>query len=117
MRTVNQRERVQQVLCVGAAPVSLLKLFGEIRIGRQPYGILPATALDRPLTVVLTAPMARKYFGDQDPLGRTILLENEHAFEVTGVAADLGLGRGADRGPDRRGPDRGRVPGHVRRHR
>ncbi|MDX1531688.1 MAG: ABC transporter permease, partial [Rhodothermales bacterium] len=48
-----------------------------------------ATALDRPHTVVLTAAAAERYFGDADPLGKTLLLEEQHALEVTGVLAEV----------------------------
>jgi putative ABC transport system permease protein len=49
----------------------------------------PQTALTRPYTVLLTKSMARKYFGDADPLGKTILFDKKHSFEVTGVLEDL----------------------------
>ena len=45
----------------------------------------PATALQRPYTMVLSRRMAEKYFGDEDPMGKTLTLEDEHAYEVTGV--------------------------------
>jgi putative ABC transport system permease protein len=50
----------------------------------------PATALAEPFTLVLTQSVARRYFGDEDPLGRTLLVEGRTPFEVTGVIADLG---------------------------
>ncbi|MGM9510028.1 ABC transporter permease [Larkinella sp. GY13] len=49
----------------------------------------PQTALQEPNTVVLTETIARKYFGDQDALGKTIRLDNEHDLRVTGVMKDL----------------------------
>ncbi|MCB0258392.1 MAG: ABC transporter permease, partial [Calditrichaeota bacterium] len=48
----------------------------------------PATALTQPNSVVLTAAMARKYFGDDDPIGKTLLLDEQYQFTVTGVLAD-----------------------------
>ncbi|MCP4727749.1 MAG: ABC transporter permease, partial [bacterium] len=45
-------------------------------------------ALDRPYTVLLSRQMAEKYFGNNDPVGDTIIIENED-FEVTGVISDL----------------------------
>ena len=49
-----------------------------------------ATAvLRRPGTVVLTESAAKKYFGDKDPVGRILRLNDKDNFEVTGVAADL----------------------------
>jgi len=48
----------------------------------------PKRALTEPNTVVLTEAMARKYFGDEDPLGKTLTVENKHDFKVTGVVQD-----------------------------
>lgn len=45
------------------------------------------TAFDRPYTMVLSDRMAKKYFGQQEPLGQTITL-NTRDYEVTGVVAD-----------------------------
>ncbi len=46
-------------------------------------------ALTRPNTLVMTESAARKYFGDQDPLGRTLEVGNDRAhFEVTGIVQD-----------------------------
>lgn len=49
----------------------------------------PKTALQEPNTVVLTESIARKYFGDQDALGKTIRLDNAYDLRVTGVMKDL----------------------------
>jgi putative ABC transport system permease protein len=49
----------------------------------------PAEALARPFTIVLTETLAGKYFGDEDPLGQTLLLEDSWPLEVTGVIRDL----------------------------
>jgi putative ABC transport system permease protein len=45
----------------------------------------PATALNRPGTVVLTEELARKYFGDDDPMGRTLKIDNKLTVLVSGV--------------------------------
>jgi predicted permease len=45
----------------------------------------PASALSRPGTIILTEAMARKYFGEADPLGKTVTVNNTHAFTVAGV--------------------------------
>ena len=45
----------------------------------------PATALSDPGTVVLTDVAARRYFGDEDPLGKTLSIENFGESTVTGV--------------------------------
>ena len=35
---------------------------------------------------MLTEEIAKKYFGDQDPINKTILLDNtKHEFKVTGI--------------------------------
>jgi len=49
----------------------------------------PATALERPGTVLLTESMARKYFGAENPLGKTLRADNRRDYEVTGVVADV----------------------------
>ena len=45
----------------------------------------PATALSQPNSVVLTDEMADKYFGAQNPIGKTLVFEDSLAFQVTGV--------------------------------
>ena len=47
------------------------------------------TALREPFSVVLTTEIARKYFGDEDPLGKTLTFKNWLEFKVTGVIQDL----------------------------
>ena len=49
----------------------------------------PETALLEPNTVVLTESTARKYFGQDDPMGKTIRVDDEFDYEVTGVMADM----------------------------
>ncbi|KAA0227538.1 FtsX-like permease family protein [candidate division KSB1 bacterium] len=48
----------------------------------------PANALANPSGVVLTAAMARKYFGAEDPLGKTLRVDDRYDFIVTGVLAE-----------------------------
>jgi putative ABC transport system permease protein len=47
------------------------------------------SALERPDTVVLTRSLAQKYFGRPDPLGETLLLDDQHPMTVTAVLEDL----------------------------
>ena len=49
----------------------------------------PSTALSSPKSLILTEKLARKYFGDENPLGKTITLENRYQFTVTGVMKTL----------------------------
>ncbi len=44
-----------------------------------------ATAVNNPNTVVLSERMAHKYFGNADPIGQSIRIENKMDFVVTGV--------------------------------
>ncbi len=47
-----------------------------------------STALTEQKTVVLSESLARKYFGDRDPLGRVIRFSNQYDLKVTGVIKD-----------------------------
>ena len=49
----------------------------------------PATALVAPYTVVLSEARAAKYFPDEDPMGKTVTVDNQYDFEVTGVMQDM----------------------------
>ncbi len=48
----------------------------------------PQTALEKPLTIVLTRTMALKYFGDEDPMGKTLNADRRRDYVVTGVVED-----------------------------
>jgi AraC-like DNA-binding protein len=48
-----------------------------------------SAALKRPDAVILTRAMARKYFGDQDPIGKVLHKDNQENVIVTGVLADI----------------------------
>jgi putative ABC transport system permease protein len=47
------------------------------------------TALDSPFSVVLTQDLAEKYFGEEDPLGRVMTLNDKYEFTVTGVLENI----------------------------
>lgn len=47
-----------------------------------------SSALRAPFSVIVTESMARKYFGDADPMGQVLRLDNNYDFEVTGVMRD-----------------------------
>ncbi len=49
----------------------------------------PNTALDEPYSIVVTASAARKYFGNENPIGKILTLENNYDFKVTAVLADV----------------------------
>lgn len=41
--------------------------------------------LSNPNSIVISGAMARKYFGDESPIGKTLLFENKYNFIVTGM--------------------------------
>lgn len=43
------------------------------------------TVLDQPNSVVITRDMAAKYFGNEDPVGKTLTMNSEISLQVTGV--------------------------------
>ena len=45
----------------------------------------PKTALARPYTIVLTEPLARRLFGESDPIGQVVRYEEDFDCEITGV--------------------------------
>ncbi len=45
--------------------------------------------LDEPSSIVLTQSAAQKYFGDENPLGKPVRLNNKYDFKVTGVVQDV----------------------------
>jgi putative ABC transport system permease protein len=49
----------------------------------------PKTALTQPESVVLTEKMAKKYFGDEDPVGKLINSDNERDYKITGVVKEF----------------------------
>lgn len=46
-------------------------------------------ALRRPTDVVITQSLAKKLFGDEDAMGKTLKIESDDVFTVSGVLADL----------------------------
>ena len=49
----------------------------------------PQTALTVPYSVVISEELAEKYFGDEEPLGKILLFNNEEQFTVTGVMENI----------------------------
>lgn len=57
-----------------------------------PFRILKGNAaslLHKPNAVVLTQQTAEKYFGQEDPVGKTLIVGNNQEFEVTGVMENI----------------------------
>ncbi len=49
----------------------------------------PKKALVAPNSLVLTESTAKKYFGNSNPIGKTIIIDNEMPYIVTGVIEDV----------------------------
>lgn len=49
----------------------------------------PASALDAPEAVVLSEPMVKKYFGEANPIGKTLIYNKKSLLRVTGVFEQL----------------------------
>lgn len=50
-----------------------------------------ATALDEPNSVLITPTMARKYFGQEDPIGKLLEFQGRQNLQVTGILEDSPL--------------------------
>lgn len=49
----------------------------------------PKTALSNPNSIVLSEDMASKYFGQEDPIGKVLNVENQFDFIVTGIISNI----------------------------
>ncbi len=49
----------------------------------------PKTALSGPFSLVLTESMARKYFGEEEAMGKMLKVDGQYSFQVTGILEDL----------------------------
>ncbi len=47
------------------------------------------TALDSPYSLLLAENLAKKYFGEDDPIGKVVTLNNQHEFTVRGVFENI----------------------------
>ena len=56
----------------------------------------PETSLDEPYSLVLTEGKAKKYFGQEDPMGKTVLFDGRDEYTVTGVMENIDLNTGLD---------------------
>ncbi|MGD0754815.1 MAG: ABC transporter permease [Bacteroidales bacterium] len=69
---------------VAAVDSNLLKVFTlPLSMGD------PKSALNSPHSIILTQKLATKYFGNINPVGKTITVENQAQFTVTGVFKEI----------------------------
>jgi putative ABC transport system permease protein len=79
-----QNEKVLFESSVIAADSGLFKVFTfPLVLGD------PETALNSPHSIVLTEKLASKYFGEINPIGKTLTLENKFTFTVSGVMKNI----------------------------
>jgi len=77
-QNISYREHKVQI-----ATPSFLKMFNwELVAG-------DTSALTLPKTMVITEATAKKYYGDEDPIGRTLRYGNQGEFEIRGVISDV----------------------------
>lgn len=77
-QNISYRERKVQI----ATPSFLTMFDWELISG-------DTSALTKPYTIVVTESTAKKYYGDEDPIGRTLRLGDEAKFEIRGVIKDI----------------------------
>jgi putative ABC transport system permease protein len=70
--------------CIAYTDSSLFDIFSYELIKGD-----PKKALTEPNSVVLNQTLANKYFGKEDPIGKTILVDDTHQFTVKGVIKDI----------------------------
>ena len=51
----------------------------------------PAVAFPNPNSIILTESISKKYFGDMNPIGKTLKVSNQLDFTVTGIIKDIPL--------------------------
>lgn len=49
----------------------------------------PQKALVEPNTIVITEALAKKYFDDEDPIGKSVTVDNDYLYRVTGVMKEV----------------------------
>jgi putative ABC transport system permease protein len=82
--SIEYEDKTYQETDVGFAENAIFDIFSFPFVSGD-----PRTALEAPHSVVITESMSRKYFGDDDPMGKILRLNNETDFSVTGVVKDV----------------------------
>jgi len=94
-------QKVTRLLPAGTSPVRYQdKLFNEENIYFADNNLFNVfdipiirgdrtNALTDPFTVVMTEEVAKKYFGDADPINKVIRLDNQANFRVSGIIAPV----------------------------
>ncbi len=69
---------------IGFADSSLFRIFTLPLVKGNPENIL-----DDPKSAVISATTAQKYFGSEDPIGQTLVVDERMSFQVTGIMEDI----------------------------
>ncbi len=69
---------------IGFADSSLFRIFTLPLMKGNADGIL-----DDPKSAVISATTAQKYFGSEDPIGQTLVVDERMSFQVTGIMEDI----------------------------
>lgn len=80
---IRYRDHVQYEKSVNAVDPSFLSMFSFPLV----YGN-SESALNQPFSIILTETIAKKYFGSENPVGKTVTVNNREDFTVTGVMKD-----------------------------
>lgn len=81
--TIRYNEKIFTETTASAADPSIFSIFDFHFIKG-----FPDKALDDPFSIILTESMAKKYFGNEEPVGKDILVENK-SFNIKGVISDF----------------------------
>lgn len=80
----SELERTVVIPDFGWADPAALEIFTFSFIAGDPH-----TALSDPYSLVLTESYAKRIFGDEYPIGKSIKVNNQHNYRITGVIKDL----------------------------
>jgi ABC-type antimicrobial peptide transport system permease subunit len=69
---------------IGFASASIFNIFSIPFVSGD-----PETAFKNPFSIVISEKMAKKYFGDEDPIAKTITMDSKIDFIVSGIIKDL----------------------------
>lgn len=83
-RVVRHEDRIFQEDAFARVDPSLFEMFSFPLIAGD-----PKTALSDPYGIIITEDMAVKYFGNEDPIGRTLRVDNRLDFHVTGIIRNI----------------------------
>jgi putative ABC transport system permease protein len=83
-RVIRHEDRFFSEDGLSFADPSFFTIFTFRFIKGDPRGALPS-----PNSIVITQRMASKYFGDEDPIGKTLQVDGRVNFNVTGVIEDV----------------------------